>query len=397
MLTQHIVKYKEYTCISLKGRIDGMTTPELDSALQQHINSGIRKFAINMKEVHYISSVGLRVFLKFQKQLSRVSGEMVIQNTAEDVLQVFSLSGFTKLFTFINDGSEPFPAETNTTNLQDSKYQNLNISSLKNSVEHAKLSIYGSTKKLSNAIYEESDVVIVDPSAAEFGLGLVALGNDYSSYSPFFGESLLIDHCCLVYPAASHASVDMMLGGSAHYNFLNGFSYQGRFSSVNLIESDEFITLEKIVEYASHIAETPVFGIVFMAESKGLWGMNLKKVPLKLNNPDLSDISAKEEFTNWFNFAIEPHDIDNLVIACGIVKKNDARLPLIYNELFSGNHHIHGAVFPEAILNKNHSSFSDELKAVLIEYECSKVQHLLKKSQFSSVMMGIVPLHIKGE
>jgi len=395
MLKQDVKKNQDYVIVSLEGRIDGMTTPLLNTTFQEQINAGLRKIAVDLGKVHYISSVGLRVFLILQKQLSRVSGKLVLRNPSQEVMQVFDLSGFTKLFTFLDKDAKPFTADGEELNSKKFQLGKLQITAQEFEVIPGKLSKAGNSIKLARAEYEESDVVEIDPSAAQFGLGLAALGKDFVSYSPFFGEAMVIDHCNLVYPAAANANVDMMLGGTADYHFLNGFYFQGEFSSINLIESEEFISLDVLVDFVQQKAQTPLSGVVFIAECKGLWGINLKKAPLKIYNPENIDIMQQDNFARWFNFSIEPEHIDQLVMGCGIIKKPDSVLPAEFQDI-ADEYHLHAAVFPEAILNKNHCGFAKEFKNILMEYDCKAVYHLLKKSQFSSLMLGIIPLQVAG-
>ncbi len=60
------------------GRIDVTSTPELESEVNSEIDN-ITYLTVDMSEVEYISSVGLRALLSFQKQIAP-KGEMKIVN-----------------------------------------------------------------------------------------------------------------------------------------------------------------------------------------------------------------------------------------------------------------------------------------------------------------------------
>ena len=47
--------------LCLTGRIDGITSPDLDKAIEKLISEGKRRIVIDLGNVSYISSVGLRV------------------------------------------------------------------------------------------------------------------------------------------------------------------------------------------------------------------------------------------------------------------------------------------------------------------------------------------------
>lgn len=81
------------------GRIDVTSTPELEQEVNSEIND-ITYLTIDMSEVDYISSVGLRALLSFQKQLSS-RGEMKIANIKPEVLEIFKMVGFDKVLNII--------------------------------------------------------------------------------------------------------------------------------------------------------------------------------------------------------------------------------------------------------------------------------------------------------
>lgn len=81
--------------IKLSGRIDVTSTPEIEREINSQIES-ISYLTIDMSEVDYISSIGLRAFLSFQKKMSS-KGEMRIVNVKPEVLEIFKMVGFDKV------------------------------------------------------------------------------------------------------------------------------------------------------------------------------------------------------------------------------------------------------------------------------------------------------------
>jgi len=53
---------------------------------------------IDIKDLDYISSAGLRVLLSAQKVMNR-QGSMVVRNACEAVMEVFEVTGFTDILT----------------------------------------------------------------------------------------------------------------------------------------------------------------------------------------------------------------------------------------------------------------------------------------------------------
>jgi anti-anti-sigma factor len=80
------------------GRLDTDSSSDLELALQDLRAAGSKHFVIDMDEIGYVSSAGLRVLLMLAKQLEGGKGSMRISGLNPQVKQVFDIAGFTKLF-----------------------------------------------------------------------------------------------------------------------------------------------------------------------------------------------------------------------------------------------------------------------------------------------------------
>ncbi len=81
--------------ISLEGRLDSITAPELDNLFKNSLQ-GITELVIDLKELEYISSAGLRALLVANKIMDR-SGSMKVRNVNELVMEVFKVTGFSNI------------------------------------------------------------------------------------------------------------------------------------------------------------------------------------------------------------------------------------------------------------------------------------------------------------
>ena len=87
------------TVVAPSGRIDTTTSGALDDALRQAVDQGARNLLVDLGEVEYISSAGLRVFLILAKRMRDLGGRLVLCGLGQPVRQVFQLAGFLPLFT----------------------------------------------------------------------------------------------------------------------------------------------------------------------------------------------------------------------------------------------------------------------------------------------------------
>lgn len=85
------------TTLKVIGRLDTTTAPQLEAAVDACI-SGIEELIFDFEALEYVSSAGLRVILKAQKQMN-VQGEMKIINVNETIMEVFDITGFADILT----------------------------------------------------------------------------------------------------------------------------------------------------------------------------------------------------------------------------------------------------------------------------------------------------------
>lgn len=94
-----IVNNKEANTLTLAlvGRLDTTTAPQLETALNESLD-GVEELVFDFKDLEYISSAGLRVLLSAQKKMN-AQGKMVIRSANENIMEVFSITGFTDVLT----------------------------------------------------------------------------------------------------------------------------------------------------------------------------------------------------------------------------------------------------------------------------------------------------------
>ena len=83
--------------VSLEGRLDTVTAPELEKALQE-IMPELTELTLDFAALDYISSAGLRVLLSTQKVMNK-QGKMTLTNVNEAVMEIFEVTGFTDILT----------------------------------------------------------------------------------------------------------------------------------------------------------------------------------------------------------------------------------------------------------------------------------------------------------
>lgn len=96
-MTIDIKRNAAQTVIAIIGRLDTVTAPALDKTINQDLE-GTTELILDMKDLEYISSAGLRVLLGAQKKMQKI-GSMKLTGVCEEVMEVFEMTGFADILT----------------------------------------------------------------------------------------------------------------------------------------------------------------------------------------------------------------------------------------------------------------------------------------------------------
>lgn len=84
--------------IYLKGELDAHTAPELENTISELLAKGRINLLMNFKELDYISSAGLGVFMAFIEEIRENGGDIKMAEMKPKVYSIFDLLGFPVLF-----------------------------------------------------------------------------------------------------------------------------------------------------------------------------------------------------------------------------------------------------------------------------------------------------------
>jgi len=242
----------------------------------------------------------------------------------------------------------------------------------------------------------------VPASRMRSGCGLAALGDSFDDYQNLFGEAMVVNGNFFYYPAVRHPSVDFMLNAhadpAATYKFLHGFGVSGDYRYLLSFKSEKgSLDLTSIINAFLTVSSANLIGVTLLAESKGIWGMNIKKSPIADPQTARSEsIFSSRSFPDWFDYPVEASHAGAVVAATGVVARNPRELPDALGHLFSGGNlfHLHGGIFDKAPIGNNAREFDRELARIFNELEVLKIQHLLGQSRFSGGMAGMIELEV---
>jgi anti-sigma B factor antagonist len=91
-------EFTRVNVIAVTGRVDSATAPELESKLKELVDGGKNKLVLDLKNVEYMSSAGLRTMVSTLKAVKRVNGDLRLANPSPRVEEVLRLAGLTSIF-----------------------------------------------------------------------------------------------------------------------------------------------------------------------------------------------------------------------------------------------------------------------------------------------------------
>ena len=77
--------------------MDTATAPELEAVADTAL-TGVEELIMDLERLDYVSSAGLRVFLKIQKVMN-TQGSMKVIHVNETIMEVFDITGFVDILT----------------------------------------------------------------------------------------------------------------------------------------------------------------------------------------------------------------------------------------------------------------------------------------------------------
>ena len=85
----------EKVILALSGKLDSSTAVVLDDEINKILlTRKISDLEIDMENLSYLSSAGLRVLLAVQKEMNSLEGNLVITHVNETIHSVFEITGF---------------------------------------------------------------------------------------------------------------------------------------------------------------------------------------------------------------------------------------------------------------------------------------------------------------
>lgn len=106
----------DYEILELSGELDAHTASQLEDSLKELIDENKHNIIVNCRNLDYIASAGLGVFMAYIEDVRSLGGDIKLTNMNAKVYNVFDLLGFPTLYDILDeeeDAIEKFNKELN--------------------------------------------------------------------------------------------------------------------------------------------------------------------------------------------------------------------------------------------------------------------------------------------
>ena len=279
-----IVKQQKGDAVEFKlqGRIDAYWSDHLTRSLEESVNAGTRHIQLQLSQVDYLSSAGIRVLLTINRQLKARDGGLVVTHPSESVLSVLTLAGLDQVFVVASSAPEEL-----ATQVEHRRWESATaIFNADDLSPGAKLSCHlvGDPRKLVEGGYDEDDARTVEFPAATFGLGLGAFGSNFAECRERVGEFLAVAGASGYLPNDGSNRPDCMVSEDEfvpQMNVLYGITGHGQFATRVRFEAKPVppgvIALPELLTQCLDDAKAEMIGFVMLAECTSVVGASFKR------------------------------------------------------------------------------------------------------------------------
>ena len=368
--------------IFLEGRLDANWAGHLDDYLNGLVREGSHRIILNMSEVQFMSSAGIRTLVMQHKKIKQIGGLFLIEHPSAGVSEVLEMVGMTRMFT---DSEPETPVKVrevvNSQEIGDYRFDSEVLSD-----ELMTLQLRGTPELSLTSGFTASDNQKVRFRARQYGLGIGAIGDGFDDCLSRYGEFLAIGEALVYKPSDGSKIPDYLVKTGKlepEINALYSLIAEGNFSrrvTFEPIEINSSIPLTDLVSGLAKSSGQTQFLFLVIAESDGLVGASLNTPPV--NGQLLFEFPGIREN---IHFTTEPAYLKMLTVSLGFysTEPSEQLKPFLRSDKPGSPAfiHTHAAVFPFQSLPKNEKSAGKLVTHLFEGGQIMDVLHLINDSR----------------
>lgn len=368
--------------ISCTGRLDANHAGHLQDYIQKLVREGHYHIALDLSQVEYLSSAGIRTLVSQYKSLNAVNGMFYISALSENVRLVLDMVGMEKMLCLKPEIKVVVDSGTKTE--EQAVFHGFRFEIMETIADaQTDVELYGKPGLVFQADYEAAHAHEIHAGDKRIAFGLGAIGVDFETCRDRFGEYMMLGGNVVYLPADGSRKPDYMQSSGkliASVIELYGIGFTENHAKLIRFEphaNEQSISLSDIVESISKITGHDAFSLVMVAESGGLVGTSLNASPV-----DRKAIFTYPAVVDTVNFTTEPAHNKMLTISTGIVVVNpkaNAEEQAFVRPLYAGSKqaaHVHSVVFSYIPLKKSQVDLKEIIDYMFENSEVVDLLHL---------------------
>lgn len=410
--------------VSFKGRLDTFGASKLDKALKNIIRKEDIHVIIDMKDVQYLGSGGIKVFLQTDKMLKKRGGDLHLCHINHYPLKVLEIVGLNDIFS-IHPGKEEAIAhvaqkldemtEIDWNYMPTYVHDNIKLTVYELSKKDVSLKAIGDISRVLYAQLEPEDIYSRKFSETEYSIGLGALGENINDYIQILGEMITIGETMVWLPTDGHDTPDFLIpkNDTGKVTIHTGFNValKGEFNDIMIAEgkNSESFTLSDLYAAVFNIARqtrpnfSGVVSIAMQADIYEFYSSGVKISPIKKFEPENHEMIIHEDnFKEWMDINNEPKYQGETMVSFGVGMDLTGDISMLEKEalhtlfyLHPANIgdkemllHDHAVVFKHIPLKKT-SNLDKQIKNIVNEGEFIDMRHLLDNTKIKHAILGV--------
>jgi anti-anti-sigma factor len=363
----------------LAGRLDAYWSDHLSKALDEAVRGGMHHLRLDMSAVPFMSSVGIRVLLRFYKEAQRLDGSFAVVDPSDAVRRVLDLAGLESLLATAGAPAARPTARVSSVVLErdTATYEVFDLAA----ASPMRCRVIGEAEPLEGGRYVASHVVPF-PSGT-FGVGIGAFGSGFDDCRARFGEFLAVAGSATYLPTDGTGVPDVMVATRElvpEMQALYALLCEGPFATLARFEAvpGDAVSLSELATECLALGGGEAVGVVVVAETTGLVGAALRRSPAQAEPGAPFDFPRVRD---WLSFAPERAFPRSLTVVAGIAATADVPvLAPFLRPLGDAPYpvgHFHAAAFSYHALAKGSIELAPTVESLFTGETLQGILHLL--------------------
>ena len=245
----------EEVLLRCAGRLDANQSVHLNEAIDRLVREGKYHISLDLTEIGYLSSAGIRALMTQYKNLKAVNGDFAIVEMSEYVRQILGMVGMAGMFSREASGQTPSGEVKIAGELQDGFL--FTTSHLSPGAATA-VELAGMPELTLESGFRKEHLRVVKSDPHHFAIGLGAIGESYDDCRNRFGEYLMMGNSVAYLPADGSGKPDYMAAAGqlvVPLAELYGIHFTGAFARMIRFEPQDPENTLPLSRLADHLAQ----------------------------------------------------------------------------------------------------------------------------------------------